>query len=127
MSLISTEQLAVRLGGREVLHNVDLSIAPGEIVTIVGPNGSGKSNVVARELLGVVAPSTGRVTRQPGLRIGYVPQKLHIDPTMPMPVARFLSLPTAKARRAWPRCWRAWACPYCRAGYDHTLGRAVPA
>jgi len=92
MSLIATEQLAVRLGGREVLHHIDLSVAPGEIVTIVGPNGSGKSTLL-RALLGVVAPSRGRVTRQPGLRIGYVPQKLHIDPTMPLPVARFLSLP----------------------------------
>ncbi len=92
MSLIATEHLAVRLGGREVLHHIDLSVAPGEIVTIVGPNGSGKSTLL-RALLGVVAPSKGRVTRQPGLRIGYVPQKLHIDPTMPLPVARFLSLP----------------------------------
>ncbi|NBB97296.1 MAG: ATP-binding cassette domain-containing protein [Alphaproteobacteria bacterium] len=92
MSLISTDHLAVRLGGREVLHHVDLCIDAGEIVTIVGPNGSGKSTLL-RALLGVVAPSKGRITRKPGLRIGYVPQRLHIDPTMPMPVARFLSLP----------------------------------
>lgn len=92
MSLIAAEHLAVRLGGREVLHHVDLSIDAGEIVTIVGPNGSGKSTLL-RALLGVVQPSKGRITRKPGLRIGYVPQKLHIDPTMPMPVARFLSLP----------------------------------
>ena len=92
MSLIATEHLAVRLGGREVLHDIDMAIEPGEIVTIVGPNGSGKSTLL-RALLGVVPPSQGRITRQPGLRIGYVPQRLHIDPSMPMPVTRFLSLP----------------------------------
>lgn len=97
MSLIATEHLAVRLGGREVLHHIDLSVEPGEIVTIVGPNGSGKSTLL-RALLGVVAPSKGRVTRKPGLRIGYVPQKLHIDPSMPMPVARFLSLPERQTK-----------------------------
>jgi zinc transport system ATP-binding protein len=92
MSLIAAQNLAVRLGGREVLHSVALSIEAGEIVTIVGPNGSGKSTLV-RALLGVVPLAKGKITRKPGLRVGYVPQKLHIDPTMPLPVGRFLSLP----------------------------------
>lgn len=97
MSLIATDHLAVRLGGREVLHHIDLSIDAGEIVTIVGPNGSGKSTLL-RAILGVVTPSKGRVTRQAGLRIGYVPQKLHIDPSMPMLVTRFLSLPERQTK-----------------------------
>ena len=89
------------MAGARCLHHIDLSIDAGEIVTIVGPNGSGKSTLL-RALLGVVAPSNGRVTRKLGLRIGYVPQRLHIDPTMPLPVARFLSLPErqSKARMA---------------------------
>lgn len=96
MSLLAATGLAVTLGGRQVLRDIDLSIAAGEIVTLVGPNGSGKSTLL-RALLGAVAPSAGQVTRKHNLRIGYVPQRLHIDPTMPMPVARFLSLPDRQA------------------------------
>ncbi len=84
--------LNVQLGGQTVLHHVDFSIDPGEIVTIVGPNGSGKSTLL-RAIIGAVEPSAGAVTCKPGLRIGYVPQKLHIDPTLPMTVRRFLDLP----------------------------------
>jgi zinc transport system ATP-binding protein len=92
MSLIAAENLSIRFGGATVLEDVTMSIAPGEIVTLVGPNGSGKSTLL-RALLGIVPPSSGRVSRKPGLRIGYVPQKLHIDDALPMPVRRFLSLP----------------------------------
>jgi len=92
MRLIETEGLAVRLGGASVLHDVSLSIDRGEIVTIVGPNGSGKSTLL-RALIGAVRPSGGEVRHAEGLRIGYVPQRLHIDPTLPMTVTRFLSLP----------------------------------
>jgi zinc transport system ATP-binding protein len=92
MSLIDAHGLSVRLGGTTVLSNVTLSIAEREIVTIVGPNGSGKSTLL-KALLGAVEPSKGRVETAPGLRIGYVPQKLHIDPTLPLPVLRFLGLP----------------------------------
>ncbi|MBK1635490.1 ATP-binding cassette domain-containing protein [Rhodovulum adriaticum] len=91
-ALIAAEGLAVSYGATPALHNVDFSVAPGEIVTLIGPNGSGKSTLV-RALLGVVQPSAGRVTRRPGLRVGYVPQKLAVDARMPLTVARFLSLP----------------------------------
>ncbi len=92
MSLLSAKSITVRHGGNQVLHNVDFNVAAGEIVTIVGPNGSGKSSLL-RVLIGALRPQAGQVTRADGLRVGYVPQKLHIDPTMPMTVRRFLNLP----------------------------------
>ncbi len=92
MKLIETHQMDIRLGHRPVLRQIDLSIRRGEIVTIVGPNGSGKSTLL-RAIIGAIRPASGRITRAPGLRLGYVPQKLHIDPTLPMTVERFLSLP----------------------------------
>ena len=91
-ALISARGITVRHGGNVVLQNVDISLTAGEIVTIVGPNGSGKSTLL-RVLIGALKPSMGQVTRTAGLRIGYVPQKLHIDPTMPVTVRRFLDLP----------------------------------
>jgi zinc transport system ATP-binding protein len=79
---------------------------PGEIVTILGPNGSGKSTLL-RALLGIVPPARAVVAPRPGLRIGYVPQRLQIDRTLPMTVRRFLSLPCRVAmpgrRRPGPR------------------------
>lgn len=94
--LISATGLGVRYGAVTALRDVDLSIAPGEILTVIGPNGSGKSSLL-RALLGVVAPSAGQVTRRPGLRIGYVPQRLAVDARMPLTVQRFLSLPTRRS------------------------------
>ena len=102
MALIEAIGLGVRYGGADVLTDVSLQVAEGEIVTIVGPNGSGKSTLL-RALLGLIGPAgkvTGRVSRKPGLRIGYVPQRLHVDTALPMPVSRFLSLPVRSNRRA---------------------------
>ncbi|PIE07731.1 MAG: zinc ABC transporter ATP-binding protein ZnuC [Rhodobacterales bacterium] len=93
MSLISAENIEVRYGGTQVLDRVSVIVEAGEILTLVGPNGSGKSTLV-KVLLGVVRPDAGQIRRAPGLRIGYVPQKLHIDSSLPLSVSRFLSLPT---------------------------------
>ncbi|WP_349036275.1 metal ABC transporter ATP-binding protein [Pseudotabrizicola sp. 4114] len=92
MGLIRADNICVRFGGAEVLHDVTMAVKPGEIVTIVGPNGSGKSTLL-RALLGIVPVAQGRVQRAAGLRIGYVPQRLALDRSLPMTVRRFLSLP----------------------------------
>lgn len=92
MPLISAKNISVRHQHLAALQNVSLTLQPGEIVTIVGPNGSGKSTLL-RVLIGAIVPDTGSVARAPNLRIGYVPQKLSIDPTLPMTVRRFLDLP----------------------------------
>lgn len=103
MTLFSVEGLSVRYGANTVLHHVDMTIEPGEIVTIVGPNGSGKTSLL-RAIIGATRPAAGRITRKPGLRIGYVPQKLHIDPTLPITVERFMRLTDRVSRK---RCVEA--------------------
>jgi zinc transport system ATP-binding protein len=89
--LIEATGLSAVAGGHRILHDVDMAIRPGEIVTIVGPNGSGKTTLL-RLLIGAMRPTAGQVRRARGLRIGYVPQRLAIDRTLPLTVDRFLGL-----------------------------------
>lgn len=90
-TLITLSNAGVARGGRTLVSGVDMTISRGEIVTLIGPNGSGKSTT-AKLATGVLKPTTGSVTRQPGLRIGYVPQKLTIDWTLPLTVERLMTL-----------------------------------
>ncbi len=99
MSLIAVKNLAVSYGGNAVLKNVSLVLEPGEIVTIVGPNGSGKTSLL-RAIIGATEPVGGEITLKKGLKIGYVPQRLHIDPTLPITVDRFMRLGAKVAREA---------------------------
>ncbi|MGB0799621.1 MAG: ATP-binding cassette domain-containing protein [Planktomarina sp.] len=92
MSLISLTHAHIKRGRSTVLRDVNLAVEPGEIVTIVGPNGSGKSTLL-RAMIGALPLDKGTINQAPGLKIGYVPQKLQIDPTLPMTVARFMALP----------------------------------
>jgi zinc transport system ATP-binding protein len=81
----------VRRDGRWLVEGIDISVGRGEIVTLIGPNGSGKSTT-AKLVTGVLKPDVGTVTRLPGLTIGYVPQKLSIDWTLPLTVRRLMTL-----------------------------------
>ncbi|MEO1103839.1 MAG: metal ABC transporter ATP-binding protein, partial [Pseudomonadota bacterium] len=98
MNLLRGTDISVALGEHMVLSHVDITVAAGEIVTVIGPNGSGKSTLL-RTLLGMIVPRRGTVSRKDGLVVGYLPQRLSLDPTMPMSVERFLNLPR-RARRA---------------------------
>ena len=90
--LIECENLSVRIGKRVILSDIDLTVNQGEIVTIIGPNGSGKTTLF-KTIIEALSPSAGSLKKAPALKIGYVPQKLHIDETLPMTVKRFMNLP----------------------------------
>ncbi len=90
-ALLTGRGLGVRRGGRWLVRHVDLRVAPGEIVTLIGPNGSGKSTTV-KALLGIERPDEGQVLRRAGLNVGYVPQKLAVDATLPLDVERMMRL-----------------------------------
>lgn len=89
--LIRAEAVSLRDGNRELLRDIDLSICSGEIITLIGPNGAGKTSLV-NVLLGLRASSTGKISRLPKLRVGYMPQKLVVNPLLPLTVKRFLAL-----------------------------------
>ena len=98
-TLVRLEDVGVRRSGRWLVRGVDFTIGRGEIVTLIGPNGSGKSTT-ARAVVGVVAPDEGRIARRPGLRVGYVPQKLAIDASLPLTVSRLMTLTAAHPAEA---------------------------
>lgn len=89
--LIEARGVSVRKRGRQLLHRVDIHVDRGEVVTLIGPNGAGKTTLV-RVLLGLLSPDTGHVQREPSVRVGYVPQHLHLNSTMPITVKRMMSL-----------------------------------
>ncbi|MFC7452991.1 ATP-binding cassette domain-containing protein [Insolitispirillum peregrinum] len=89
--LIEARGLSITKGRRTILDGVDLAVHDGEIITIVGPNGAGKSTLL-RALMGLERPTRGDIQRQSGLKIGYLPQKLHLDPVLPLTVERLLTL-----------------------------------
>jgi zinc transport system ATP-binding protein len=89
--VVALRGVGVRRGGNLILAGVDLTVNPGEILTVIGPNGGGKTTLL-KVVLRLIKPDAGTVEVRPGLRIGYVPQRLHIDPTLPMTVRRLMSL-----------------------------------
>lgn len=80
-------------GEKIILQDVSLALMPGKIMTLIGPNGAGKTTLL-KVMLGLTPISRGTLTRKPGLKIGYMPQKLDINSALPMTVERLLCLGT---------------------------------
>jgi zinc/manganese transport system ATP-binding protein len=96
--LLTLDNIGVRLGGRQILDDVTFSLRKGEFTGIIGPNGAGKTTLL-RVILGLLEPSGGRVLidgeplhNKNKASIGYVPQKLVIDPDMPLRARDVVSL-----------------------------------
>lgn len=97
--LVSLENVGVKSADKWLVKGVTMSVDAGEIVTMIGPNGSGKSTT-AKVALGILGADQGEVVRKDGLTVGYVPQKLDINWTLPLSVKRFLTLtnPASKSQ-----------------------------
>ncbi|MER0237268.1 ATP-binding cassette domain-containing protein [Fulvimarina sp. MAC8] len=89
--LLALKGVGIARSGRWLIRGVNLEIARGEIVTLIGPNGAGKSTT-AKLALGILPADEGVVERQASIRVGYVPQKLSVDRTLPLSVDRFMRL-----------------------------------
>ncbi|MGE5503976.1 MAG: zinc ABC transporter ATP-binding protein ZnuC [Actinomycetota bacterium] len=117
-ALLQMDGVALTLAGHLVLDGVSLAVEGGRIVTVVGPNGAGKSTLL-KVALGLLKPDRG-VVRRSAATVGYVPQKLAVDRTLPLSVRRFLAM--AFPGRA-PRDLLEGALDRVRAG--HVLARQV--
>lgn len=89
--LVSLENAGIFRSSRWLVRGISMSVSAGEIVTLIGPNGSGKSTT-AKLTLGLLKPDEGKAFRKPNLHVGYVPQKLDLNWTLPLSVSRFLTL-----------------------------------
>lgn len=115
--LVSVRGLGVRVGGLWRVRHVDLTLHRGEIVTLIGPNGGGKSTT-AKAVIGVLPADEGAVVCKPGLRVGYVPQSLRIDWSLPLSVRRLMIM-TARYPQA------AIRAALEEVGADHLIDRPV--
>lgn len=109
-AILNVDGISVWLAGREVLHDVRFRIMPGEFTGLIGSNGAGKTTLF-RVILGLQTPSTGSVlvggrplTRRNPI-IGYVPQKIFLDPDMPLRARDVVALGLDGHRLGVPLGW----------------------
>ncbi len=95
---------------------MDLRVQRGDIITIIGPNGAGKTTLI-KAILGIQPVSGGALTIAPGLTIGYVPQHLTLETTLPLSVKRFMLL----SGRSHQECVEALT----KTGVEHLLDASV--
>jgi len=89
--LITLDKVNKAFAERPILQNISMQLMQGEITTLIGPNGAGKSTLV-RLILGLIRPDSGSITPAADLKVGYLPQKISIDPSLPISTGRFLQL-----------------------------------
>lgn len=89
--LMALNNISVKINQQKILYDVSLTINLSQIITILGPNGAGKSTLV-KVILGLISPTTGTIERASDLTIGYIPQSINLNPTLPITVKRFMQL-----------------------------------
>ncbi|PYE87667.1 metal ABC transporter ATP-binding protein [Phyllobacterium leguminum] len=120
--LIEIRNAGVFRSGKWLVRDISLQVMRGEIVTLIGPNGAGKSTT-AKLALKVLKPDAGEVIDAPGLKVGYVPQKLAIDWTMPLSVERLITLTSSHTKQEIAQALEAVGIPHlAKAELRHLSG-----
>src|SRR5262249_16117282 len=87
-TILTVDRLSIRFGATTILKDVSFCVSRGESIAVIGPNGSGKT-VLFRALIGAI-PSEGTLKWAPGIRFGYVPQKVELARDLPITGIDFL-------------------------------------
>jgi ABC-type Mn2+/Zn2+ transport system ATPase subunit len=125
-ALVAIDGADIGYGGEPLLRGVSLTVPAGDFLAIVGPNGGGKTTLL-RTLLGVLPVRSGRRVQRAPLRIGYVPQRDHVDAFWPLTVAEVTVMGryrlVAPGRRPGDRDREAVAAALARVGIADLSGR----
>lgn len=98
MIIAELKNINHQIGSEKIVNNVSLKIKKGEITTLIGPNGGGKTSI-AKIILKILKPTSGEVKIKNDIEIGYMPQKINIDKTIPLKVENFLELFSKKVTK----------------------------
>ncbi len=90
-NLLEVKDLSVVLDGKHIIQNISFGLRSQEVLAVIGPNGAGKSALL-KTITGIVKKTSGEVVFAPGVKIGYLPQRFHVDFYLPMTVKEFLRL-----------------------------------
>ena len=89
--LIKTNDISYKIGKKDILQNISIQINKADFTTIIGPNGAGKTTLL-KILLGIIKPTSGNLELKNNLKIGYLPQKIYLDNSIPISCSYFLKL-----------------------------------
>ena len=115
-TLVRLDQVSVSFNDMPVVDRVSFELHRNDIVTIIGPNGAGKTTLI-KAVLGIQPVTGGHIHKPPRLLVGYVPQHLELQPTLPLSVRRFMALTGASGAE----CQRALS----RTGIRHLFRKSV--
>ncbi len=104
INLLEIRDLAVTLGGNEILNQVNMDVKHGQIHALIGPNGAGKTTLIRSIMGGMPHKGTIRFYFGDTGRIGYVPQLLEFDHSVPITVFDFISLMLQRLPLFFSRC-----------------------
>ena len=76
--LLSLSGVCFNAGGRQILNDVSLSVAAGEVVSLIGPNGAGKSTLLG-VIAGDIAPSGGEILLDGALWVRFLPVRWRVS------------------------------------------------